>query len=100
MTHWSTDSFAAHQATGNLYDKLNTLFDQIVEVYGGKNKKDLVLNGSVPVKTVTPQELVSILESAKVSLEKSKFFNTSELKNLREEILSEIDQTIYLLSMK
>ena len=37
LYHWKTDSYAAHQATDELYEKLDAHIDKFVEVYLGKN---------------------------------------------------------------
>ena len=36
FAHWKTNSYAAHMATGDLYDEIVELIDGIVEVYQGK----------------------------------------------------------------
>lgn len=37
FAHWNTDSFAAHMATGELYDAVIEDVDEIIEVFQGKN---------------------------------------------------------------
>lgn len=36
FAHWATDSYAAHEALGELYDEIVDQVDEIVEVYQGK----------------------------------------------------------------
>ena len=57
LTHWSTGSYAAHMALGELYDALDT--DEIVETYQGKYG----LIGLVSIEPVTtPTNVILALE--------------------------------------
>lgn len=44
FSHWSTGSYAAHQAVGGMYDDIISKVDSIVEAFMGKNGK-LIIEG-------------------------------------------------------
>jgi DNA-binding ferritin-like protein len=106
LYHWNTKSYAEHKATDELYERLNSNIDKFVEVYLGKDGSRIQKwNRNVDI----PQ-----LESTK-SL-KSRVFSfrdflvgltrtldakkDSDLLSIRDDILSDINQFLYLLTLK
>jgi len=105
--HWKTHSYATHKATDELYSKLNKDIDKFVEVLLGKigNRIDLTKVKSVPIHDFTSleqmkKEIVNF-KSYLVNLDSNKVMRSmsnSDLYNIRDEILADLNQFLYLLT--
>ena len=105
--HWKTHSYSSHKATDELYSKLNGDIDKFVEVLLGKigNRVDLtkVKSISIPVRDFTSLEQmkkeIASFKSYLVGLDSNKVMNiisNSDLYNIRDEILADLNQFLYL----
>jgi len=103
--HWKTHSYASHKATDELYSKLNDDIDHFVEVLLGKigNRVDLTKVKSIPVRDFTSLEQmkkeVASFKTYLVGLDSNKVMNimsNSDLYNIRDEILGDLNQFLYL----
>ena len=107
--HWSTLSYPSHKATDELHSKMSELVDSFIEQYIGG-----VGGGKIPVfhgkggHNIPFCECKS-LEHFRTKLAEYKTFlvslterldGVSELLNIRDEMLGEIDQAVYLLRLK
>jgi len=102
--HWETVSYATHIAMGSAYDTFTELTDKYVEVYQGKNKR-LPLPTFEHCPTYVDMEYVKdkirwfkeylILELCKELDDKV----DSDLLNLRDEMLGELNKLSYLLTL-
>ena len=101
--HWQTTSFARHKASDDLTTKLDALIDQFAEVYigkygrptfSGRNAHLRLLNVSDKQAGMVIDEYVKFLQAIKLS-EK----DDTELLNIRDEMLSELQQTKYLFTL-
>jgi DNA-binding ferritin-like protein len=100
--HWGTNSFAQHKALGEAYDKLNILIDDFVEILLGKYGKELSPI-SINIRTESELNLNDALNEISQYLvnELPSFLDDSDtdLLNLRDEFLSIINKTKYLLKL-
>lgn len=110
LYHWKTSSYAQHKATDELYSNLNGSIDSFVEIMLGKNGGSRVnLTGT---KTIPLLDYTDVSDF-KQEIEKYKMFlvgmdndNTlssnvnSDLMNVRDEILGQLNQFTYLLTFK
>lgn len=109
LYHWKTSSYAQHKATDELYTNLNANIDSFVEVMLGKTGGRVNLTGQ---KTVPLLDYTN-LGDFKSEVEKYKKFliemnkdadinitNNSDLLNIRDEILGNLNQFTYLLTFK
>jgi len=103
--HWKTHSYSSHKATDELYSKLNGDIDKFVEVLLGKigNRVDLTKVKSIPVRDFTSLEQmkkeIASFKSYLVGLDSNKVMNimsNSDLYNIRDEILADLNQFLYL----
>jgi len=103
--HWKTHSYSSHKATDELYSKLNGDIDKFVEVLLGKigNRVDLTKVKSIPVRDFTSLEQmkkeIANFKSYLVGLDSNKVMNimsNSDLYNIRDEILADLNQFLYL----
>lgn len=108
LFHWKTFDFSTHKATDELYANLNGNVDKFIEVLLGKtglrtdllNVKQLKM---VDLKTNEQlKEKISHFKKYLVDLKDNKFMKTMEntdLYNIRDEILSDLNQFLYLLTL-
>jgi hypothetical protein len=104
LYHWKTHSFAQHKATDELYERLNENIDKFVEILLGKDQsrvkmleKRIDLNDPDNVKDFKTK----IFEYRTFLTDMNMFFDSkkdSDLLNVRDEILGDINQFLYLLT--
>jgi DNA-binding ferritin-like protein len=109
LFHWKTHSYATHKATDELYSKLNEDIDKFIEILLGKtgSRIDLMGHKSISLIDLNSQEhLKSKIESFKsylVGLTNNKGLSSmtnTDLLNIRDEILGDMNQFLYLLTFK
>jgi hypothetical protein len=109
LFHWKTYSYATHKATDELYAKLNEHMDQFIEVLLGKTgiRINLLNNKKINLIDLTsPDQLRAKVDEYKkylVSLSNNRAINAmtdTDLLNIRDEILGDLNQFLYLLSFK
>jgi hypothetical protein len=102
LYHWNTTSYARHKATDQFNDSIPPLIDRFVEVFSGRyNIKPLVSDIMLNNKFVSDDGIIDLLRAIKGYLEREvpKFANDSELLNIRDELLAEINKMNYLLRL-
>lgn len=107
LYHWKTKSHPRHEASGDLYKDLDPLIDLFIESLQGSKQHG---NYRIPYdkfelefKSVGEKEIVTIITSFKEFLESSVekiVSKNSDLANIRDEMLSLINKTLYRFSMK
>ena len=109
LFHWKTYSYATHKATDELYGKLNEHIDHFIEVLLGKTGERINLTSqkTLPLLDLTTQKnLIMKVEQFKsylVGLNMNKtmmLMSNSDLLNIRDEILGDMNQFLYLLSFR
>lgn len=103
--HWQTTSYAQHQALGGAYDALNGLIDQFIEVYMGKYGRIEAKGGSTTVDLFNTDQLpvdgfVDNAVEYLVNLEIPDKNADTDLMNIRDEILGELNKLKYLLTLQ
>lgn len=106
LYHWKTSSYARHVASGNLYKSIDPLIDLFIEAIQGlkneKKKKSRIeyKSFSLRFKSLDDNEMVVILKSfCKFLQQFSTRLYSSDLINIRDEMLSHIHQTLYLFTL-
>ena len=109
LFHWKTYSYATHKATDELYASLNDHIDDFIEVLLGKTGSRIDLMNNKTIKLIdlnSPESLKSKIMSIKgilVGLDNNKALSTmsnSDLFNIRDEILGDLNKFLYLLTFK
>ena len=109
LFHWKTHSYATHKATDELYGKLNDHIDSFIEVLLGKtgSRIDLLQHKSIRLMDMSSQESlkreIDSFKSYLVGLDDNKALQTmsnTDLYNIRDEILGDLNQFLYLLTFK
>ena len=109
MYHWKTRSYSTHKATDELYSKFNENMDKFIEVLLGKsgtridliNKKQISLYDLSSLNELIKK--VNIFKNYLVNLTNNKaikLMTNSDLLNIRDEMLGDMNQFLYLLSLK
>jgi hypothetical protein len=102
--HWQTKSYAKHQAYGAFYDNLDDLIDKYVEVCMGKHGRPNFEGGFTmdfeDIKSFSMQEYLDDFTEFLMSLsEKLTQGEDTDLLNIRDEILAEVNKLKYLLTL-
>ena len=106
LYHWKTQSYSAHIATDELYEKLNEHIDKFVEVYLGKSNSRIKKWESqlTVIQYNRKQDFRSkILEYVEKLTDLNLCLNEKkdmDLINIRDDILLDLNQFLYLLSFK
>jgi DNA-binding ferritin-like protein len=103
LYHWKTHSYAQHKATDELYENLNKHIDEFVEVLLGKENKRVKMvektlrildnNSSNEFKTHI-YEFREFLVSIDIHFNKK----DSDLLSIRDDLLVDINQFLYLMT--
>ena len=107
LYHWKTTSYAQHKATDELYAKLNESIDSFVEIMLGKQKTRVNLTETKSIPLHDYSELTDFEKEIEMYknylIGMSSFFDSkldSDLLNVRDEILGQLNQFTYLLTFK
>lgn len=109
LFHWKTHSYATHKATDELYSALNENIDKFIEVLLGKtgSRIDLMSHKTISLIDLNSQEnlksKIQFYKSYLVGLDNNKALSkmsNSDLFNIRDEILGNLNQFLYLLTFK
>ena len=108
LFHWKTHSYATHKATDDLQSKLSDNVDKFVETMIGKtgdrielaNVKSIRLNdysNDIDFKNNMLSFKTFLINLSKSNLDA---MNDSDLLNIRDEMLGNVNQFLYLLTFK
>jgi len=105
LYHWKTHSYAEHKATDDLYSSLNGHMDTFVEILMGKDESRVHML----------EKRIRLMDFSKTSDLKNKIYEfreflidmnshldasrDSDLLNVRDEILGDINKFLYLLTL-
>lgn len=109
LFHWNTYSHSVHKATDELYGELNGHMDKFLEILLGKsgkridfgNQKTIQLNNLKGLDQLISK--VNNFKSYLVGLSHHKGLSSmtnTDLLNIRDEILGDMNKFLYLLSQK
>jgi DNA-binding ferritin-like protein len=101
--HWQTESYAQHKAFGKAYEHLDDLIDTFVEVYMGKygrSKAKLSYNIELENLGNDYHDVIDTYVDYLIDLNNElDTVNDSELLNIRDEMLAELNRLKYLLTL-
>ena len=105
LQHWQTTSYARHKATDDVIHSLDENIDKYVEVQMGKQGRPKVTpkTGSVSYKNLSESAIVTFIrEAAKyliTVLVKPLKPTDTDLFNIRDEMLADLNQLLYLFTL-
>jgi hypothetical protein len=107
LFHWKTDSYAAHKATDSLMETLNEVVDKYVETMLGKTNVKLQMSDYHTLTIKTPntnsdlesfiKELIQFLLTFHKKLDNE---TDTDLLNIRDEMIGDLNKFLYLLRLK
>lgn len=104
LYHWKTRSYSVHKATDELYEKLNENIDSFVEVLLGKNAERINMINT-RIQLIDPESKKSfkyrIYEYRAFLVDLNRYLDPvkdSDLISIRDDILSDINQFLYLMT--
>jgi hypothetical protein len=109
LYHWRTYSHSQHKASDDLYSNLNSNIDTFVETMLGKTggRVNLTKQKTLPLLAIENindfKNEISKYKSFLINMSKDSELNTtgnSDLLNIRDEILGNLNQFTYLLTFK
>ena len=104
--HWSTHVYARHMASDKLFNQLVLNIDRFIEtIQGSQNKRIKLSSGSkITISNKTDLSIVSYLKDfiQWLSIDLPEMLNTydTDLLNIRDEILGDVNKTIYLFTFE
>jgi DNA-binding ferritin-like protein len=107
LYHWKTYSYATHKATDVLYKALSDKMDSFVEVLMGKNggqRVDFSHMHSMPLRDFSRysdfKKEIERFKAYLISLNHMNKMANYDLLAIRDEILAELNQFLYLATMQ
>jgi hypothetical protein len=103
LYHWQTESFARHKASDELLDNISDLIDQFIEVYIGRYDRPKFKNNFKILVTELDNDgaeylIQSYINFMKNELPKYLEDNDTDLYNIRDELLGNLNKTLYLFT--
>lgn len=103
--HWATKSYARHVASQALYESLSDNVDKFMETIQGMENKRLIIppNQSIQYKNENDKTIVTFLQNfanwLKDTLPTTFNKKETELSNIRDDMLTDVNKTLYLFSL-
>lgn len=101
--HWMTKSYAKHQAFGGLYDSMSDLTDKFMEVFMGKYGRPTDESGTLSLSLKFNDEMDCLNQcSAFLQVALTNLLDggrDTDLLNIRDEMVAEINRAQYLLTL-
>lgn len=106
--HWAgTTSYSRHVASDGLVNSLTSNLDRFIETMQGSENRKLILGRkSVTFSIESDESIVKVLESFKNWLSNilptylSSNSKNTDLLNIRDEILGDVNKTLYLFTLQ
>jgi hypothetical protein len=106
LFHWQTHSYPRHKATDAVIEALDTSIDKYVEVFMGKYGR-MKMTGStatIHVKNLSETSIIKFIKTCIAYLNKDLVQRLSkedsDLVNIRDEMLAELNQLLYLFTLQ
>lgn len=105
LYHWQTKVYSRHKATDGVIEALDASIDKYVEVYMGKYGRMKMNSGtaSVSVKNLSESSVINFIKKCIVYLNSELVRklkeNDTDLVNIRDEMLAELNQLLYLFTL-
>jgi hypothetical protein len=105
--HFQTGSYARHMASDRLFSSLITNIDRFGEVFQNSKRIRLNKGSKIVVRNLTDKQMYKYLSDFAewLSVELPRLISGSrkdgvDLLNIRDEILADVNQTLYLFSFE
>jgi hypothetical protein len=104
LYHWQTMNYPRHIATNDLIPKLDTNIDQFIEVYVGKYGRPKLTGktSTIYLRNHSDKEATKMIQGAidwlTINLTKKLKSTDTDLLSIRDVIVADLNQTLYLFS--
>ena len=100
MYHWQTKSFPYHKISDELLSTIDSLSDKFVETLLGRLETRPNIDSKIYIRNISDELFKEILDAANDFLvnQLSEIESYTDLINIRDEIIGEINKTKYLLT--
>jgi len=106
LYHWQTGLYSRHKGTDGIVESLDENIDKYVEVYMGKYGRPKMNSrtGIVQVKNFTEKNAVAFVKACiqelMVEIPKGLKKTDTDLLNIRDEMLADLNQLLYLFTLQ
>ena len=106
LYHWQTGLYARHKATDDVIKSLDDHTDLFVEVYMGKYGRPNITRttNTVQIKNMSEKSAIKFIKDCIAHITgpftKSIKGTDTDLLNIKDEILGELNQLLYLFTLK
>lgn len=106
LYHWQTRVYSRHIATDTILEKLDKSIDAYVEIYIGKYGRPKLSgkNSTISVYNLTEAGAVRLVNSAirylQGSLSKTLKPSDTDLMSIRDDMIGDLNQLLYLFTLK
>jgi DNA-binding ferritin-like protein len=106
LYHWQTFSYSRHKATDGVIKELDEHIDKFVEVWSGKYGRSRLTSATntLSVRNLGDAAMVRFVKESitylQGSLTKSLAASDTDLANIRDEMLGNLHQLLYLFTLK
>lgn len=102
--HWQTKSYSRHIASDKFVDNLSDKIDTFIETLQGTKNEVLNIDSNLTLVNINDDIAVKLLNSYKtwltITLPKYLDPKHTDLLNLRDDMLKDVNQTLYLFTLK
>jgi DNA-binding ferritin-like protein len=104
--HWQTYLYSRHKATDDVIAKLDEHIDLFVEVYMGKYGRPNITRttNTIQIKNMTEKSALKFIKDALEHMigpfSRSIKATDTDLLNIRDEMVGELNQLLYLFTLK
>lgn len=103
VNHWQTKGYARHQAFGNFYEVMDGLIDTFVESAMGKYGRFVLDEGTKTIELnnlsdLDMKALINTVREVLVQIELDEV--DTDLLNIRDEMIGEVNKLSYLLTLE
>ena len=105
LYHWQTKMYSRHKATDSVIDSLDENIDKYVEVYMGKygRPKMTSRNNTIKVQNLTETNIVKFIRQCIAVLNTTLIKNLkpfdTDLLSIRDDMLADLNQLLYLFTL-
>lgn len=102
LYHWNTTYYARHMATDRFDESMQPIIDKFLEVIIGRYQlKPVVQSIQLKDKNLTDDGIKAYFIKAKNYIQQLEtILSDTDLLSIRDELLAEINQTLYLFELK
>lgn len=100
--HWQTESYSRHKASGELYEKMQGHIDKFIESFQSDGET-VKFDSTIKLTNMSDQDGKILLKDFLKFLEEDeseKFNDREDILNIIYEMMSDINQTLYLFNKK